>query len=93
VRRRLDFDALGGRRFFLCLGCGAVSTVLVWFAKISGSEYVTLVLGTVGVYTAGNTTQKAVEMNVTRMPAGTPIQAPVATADMPSVLESKEGPQ
>jgi hypothetical protein len=93
MKRRVDFDAMGGRRFILCVGCVLLGAVLCAVSKLAGAEFVALALGTAGVYVAGNTSQKAVEMNVTRLPAGTPIQAPVATADMPSVLESKDGPQ
>lgn len=50
--------ALGGRRFILCLGAGIVSSILVWYAKISPEIYRDVVLGTVGAYIIGNTFQK-----------------------------------
>ena len=49
---------LGGRRFILTMGCAAVSTVLLWFAKISGAEFVTIISLTVAAYITGNTAQK-----------------------------------
>lgn len=56
--KRIDYDAIGGRRFVMAMGCGIVSTVLVWFGKLTGTEFQMIVLGTVGIYVAGNTTQK-----------------------------------
>lgn len=50
--------SLGGRRFLLSLGAGVVSSVLVWYGKIDGSIYRDVVIGTVGLYIAGNTAQK-----------------------------------
>jgi uncharacterized membrane protein len=49
---------LGGRRFILTMGCAVVSTILLWFAKISGAEYVTIISLTVAAYITGNTAQK-----------------------------------
>ena len=51
----MNFTKLGGRRFALTLGAGVVSSVLCWFGKVSGSEYVTLISLTVGAYIAGGT--------------------------------------
>lgn len=51
-------ENIGGRRFLMAMGAGVTATVLVWFAKISGDVYQWIVLGTVGVYVAGNTAQK-----------------------------------
>lgn len=50
--------AVGGRRFVLCLGCSMVCTVLLWHAKIDGSIFRDIILGTVAAYIIGNTTQK-----------------------------------
>jgi len=57
----MNIDNYGGRRFLLTLGCGVASTILVWFCKISGGEYVTIVSLTVAAYITGNVTQKKIE--------------------------------
>lgn len=46
------------RKFFLTLGCGAVTSLLCYLGKIDGAVYATVVLGTVGAYIAGNVAQK-----------------------------------
>ncbi len=58
VREHLELS--GGRRFFLALGAGVSTTVLQWFGKLdpAGSTYAMVIIGIVGVYVAGNTTQK-----------------------------------
>lgn len=50
-------EFLGGRKFIMAAGCGLVSSVLVWFGKISGAEYEVITLGTVGAFIAGNVWQ------------------------------------
>lgn len=55
---RRAIDSSGGRRFVLTLGCGVVCTVLVWNAKIDGAVFRDIIIGTVGLYIAGNTYQK-----------------------------------
>lgn len=52
------YDPLGGRRFVMCMGCGVVSTALLWWAKIDGSVFRDIILGTIGAYVAGNAFQK-----------------------------------
>lgn len=52
------FTPYGGRRFFMCMGCAVVCTVLVWFGHISDMIFRDLIVATVGVYIAGNTAQK-----------------------------------
>lgn len=51
-------EKLGGRRFVMCMGCAIVCTVLVWFGKLSDDIYRDIIVATVAVYIAGNTTQK-----------------------------------
>jgi hypothetical protein len=51
-------STLGGRRFLLCAGCGLVTSLLCWFAKITGEIYAAVIIATVGGYITGNTWQK-----------------------------------
>lgn len=60
VRRVME--AVGGRRFFLTVGAGGVTSILVWYAKITPEIYRDVILGTVGIYIAGNTFQKNSEV-------------------------------
>lgn len=41
----------------MCMGCAIVCTVLVYLGKISGAEFVAIILGTVAAYITGNTMQ------------------------------------
>lgn len=50
--------SMGGRRFVLAAGAGAITSVLVWYGKITPEIYRDVILGTVGMYIAGNTFQK-----------------------------------
>lgn len=50
-------SALGGRRFVMTMGCGFACTALVWFGKISGGEFVTVICATVAAYIAGGSAQ------------------------------------
>jgi FtsH-binding integral membrane protein len=50
------------RKFLLASAVLVAATVLVWFEKIDSSGYVSLVIGVIGVYIAGNVTQKKVEV-------------------------------
>lgn len=53
----MNFAYYGGRRFIMCMGCAMVCTVLVYLGKISGGEFVAIILGTVAAYITGNTMQ------------------------------------
>ena len=61
----MNFDVAGGRRFILTVASGAVASLLQWFGKLdpAGSTYALVVMGTVGVYVAGNVAQKKLEAN------------------------------
>lgn len=48
---------LGGRSFVLCVGCGLVCSILLWFGKLTDGSYLTIILGTVGAY-IGSTTYR-----------------------------------
>ena len=54
----MNLDTIGGRRFLLTLGCGAVTSLLTWFGKIDGATYSLVTIATVGAYIAGNVTQR-----------------------------------
>ena len=53
---------VGGRTFLLTLGCGIVASLLLWFGKLDGGSYTTLILGTVGAYIGANAYQRGVEV-------------------------------
>lgn len=50
-------QAIGGRKFILSMGAGIISSVLLAFGVLSSSDYVLVVLGTVGAFIAGNSWQ------------------------------------
>lgn len=56
----LAISAVGGRRFLLTVGAGAVTSILQWFGKLdpAGSTFALVIGVTVGSYIAGNTAQK-----------------------------------
>lgn len=53
----MNFTRVGGRTFFLTVGCGVVNAVLLWFAKLDSSAYATITSATVGAYIAANAYQ------------------------------------
>lgn len=55
---RATIENIGGRRFALTVGCGAVCSVLLWFGKLTDPSFTLIIMGTVGAYIAANTTQK-----------------------------------
>jgi hypothetical protein len=57
-----DFiNAAGGRRFLLAVGALIISSVMLWFGKVTGGEYVTLCLLTYGGFITGNVMQRKIE--------------------------------
>lgn len=56
----MNFDNYGGRRFLITLGCGMATTALQFLGKLdpAGSTYALVIVGTVGAFIAGNTTEK-----------------------------------
>jgi hypothetical protein len=52
---------VGGRRFALTVGAGVVHSLLLWFGKISGEQFVMLTASTVAVYIGANTYGKVKE--------------------------------
>lgn len=56
----MNLNSMGGRKFLAVIGCGAVTSFLQYMGKLDpgGSTYSLVVLGTVGVFIAGNVTQK-----------------------------------
>lgn len=63
---RQKIEDFGGRRFVMCIGCAAICTVLVCWGKITSEDFKWIILGTVGIYVGGNTTQKWGEQRARR---------------------------
>lgn len=51
----MNYTKLGGRRFVLTMGSGIVSTVLVWFGKITPEVFSNIIMWTVAAYITGGT--------------------------------------
>lgn len=60
---RCLFNALGGRRFLLTLGCGIACTGLVALGNISDTTFRDIIIATVAAYITGNTAQKISSRN------------------------------
>ena len=54
----MSFDAVGGRRYLLTCGCVIIASFMLWFDKLTGGEWVTIIIATAAAYIAGNTAQK-----------------------------------
>jgi hypothetical protein len=55
---KVNFDAIGGRRFLLTVAAHAAATALLWFGKLNADAYTTIVIATVAAYITGNVTQR-----------------------------------
>lgn len=49
---------VGGRKFLATIAAIASCTALAWFGKVDAGVYSVVMVATVGVYIAGNVTQK-----------------------------------
>lgn len=58
------FTSTGGRRFVAVIGCGFVTSLLVYFGKISSQTYENVIIWTVGTFVAGNTLQRFSGTNI-----------------------------
>ena len=56
----MNFNTYGGRRFLVVVAFGAATTALQWFGKLdpAGSTYALVIVGTVGAFIAGATTER-----------------------------------
>lgn len=50
----MNLQLLGGRRFLLTIGCGLVTSILVWEGRIGDAAYASIIIATVGAYITGN---------------------------------------
>ena len=55
---RAMYETVGGRRFLLTVSTQLISSILLWFGKLTPDAYAMIVLGTVGVFIGANTYQK-----------------------------------
>lgn len=54
----IDYESFGGRRFLLSFCCLYICTALLVGGCLTELIYRDIILGTVGLYIAGNTAQK-----------------------------------
>lgn len=54
----------GGRKFILSVGTALIATLLVWFEKIDGTVFATVILATVGAFITGNVVATLAESKV-----------------------------
>lgn len=58
---RALWDTVGGRRFMLACSTQVVSSLLLWFSKLTPDAYSMIILGTVAAYIAGSSYQQVHE--------------------------------
>lgn len=51
------YDTIGGRRFLLTCTTQAISSLLLWYDKLTPDAYSMIILGTVAVYIGAGTYQ------------------------------------
>lgn len=59
----MNFEAIGGRRFLLCVAIDLASIWLQYVGKLdpAGSTLSMILIGTAGAYIAGNVAQRKIE--------------------------------
>lgn len=57
----MNFQAYGGRRFLMVMGCAVVNTLLFAWGSLTEGGYITLTLATVGAYITADTTQQVMK--------------------------------
>lgn len=61
----MTLDKVGGRKFVAAMSALLVSALALWFDHLTALLYRDIVLGTVGVYVAGNVAQRVLSKDVT----------------------------
>ncbi len=51
-------NTVGGRKAFMVFWFGNVAALLAWFSKVSGDQFVTIVIALVAAFVTGNVWQK-----------------------------------
>lgn len=54
-------DALGGRRYWLCCAIVVAGCIMLWYGRITGAEWVSVVSWVAGIYAVANTGQRGIE--------------------------------
>jgi len=57
-----DWSSFLENRFVLCLGCNAVTSLLLYLGKLDSGSFTAITLGTVGAYIAGGAFERAKEL-------------------------------
>ena len=57
----MKFDTIGGRRWVAFLLLVALASAGMWFAKLTGAQWLEAVVWLYGIFVTGNVTQRGVE--------------------------------